>query len=145
MQVILYDDNDFPSGMAGGKIEELFPNHTMKRLDIIEKDINGPYIFTDSIPGVQLMAAVAMNLETLERIEISKFVKDGIIKWSVPKGKWKVMLFPLMKDSFHKKYLVVDYLDTTAVRHMINHTYDKYYERFSDHFGSTIKMTFLMI
>lgn len=142
MQVILYDDNDFPSGMAGGKIEELYPDHTMKRLDIIEKDINGPSIFTDSIPGVQLMAAVAMNLETLERIEISKFVKEGAIKWSVPKGKWKVMLFPLMKDSFHKKYLCVDFMDTTAVRHMINHTYKKYYERFSDYFGNTIKMTF---
>ncbi len=142
MKVIMYDDNDFPSGMAGGKMEELYPDHTMKRLDIIERELIGPAVFTDSIPGIQLMAAVAMNTESLERIEISSFVKDGVINWNVPQGNWKVMLFPLMKDSFHKKYLIVDFLDTTAVRHMINHTYEKYYERFSKYFGNTIKMTF---
>ena len=32
MEIILYDDNDFSSGMAGGKMEELYPDHTMKRL-----------------------------------------------------------------------------------------------------------------
>jgi hypothetical protein len=45
MEVILYDDNDFPTGMAGGKLGELFPEHTMKRLDKIEMEITGPAIF----------------------------------------------------------------------------------------------------
>ena len=39
MEVILYDDNDFPSGMAGGKMEELYPELCRKRLDKIESDI----------------------------------------------------------------------------------------------------------
>ena len=76
MQVILYDDNDFPSGMAGGKIGELFPEHTMKRLDKIEKEVTGPATFVDSVPEGKLLAAVAMNMETLERIEISDFVQN---------------------------------------------------------------------
>lgn len=142
MEVILYDDNDFPSGMAGGKMEELYPEHTMKRLDRLELSVTGPKVFTDSIPGIQLMAAVAINTKTKERIEISRFAKDGILRWEVPAGEWNLMLFPLMKDSFHKKYLCMDFMDTTAVRHMINETYDKYYERFGKYFGNTIKMTF---
>jgi hypothetical protein len=77
MEIILYDDNDFPSGMAGGKMEEKYPNHTMKRLDKIEQKVKGPMLFTDSIPGIQLMAAVAINQQTNERIEISSFAKDG--------------------------------------------------------------------
>jgi len=142
MEVILYDDNDFPSGMAGGKLGDLFPEHTMKRLDKIETEITGPAIFMDSIKAIKLMAAVAMNTETMERIEISNFVKDGVLKWNVPEGTWKIMLFPMVKDRWHKAYPVVDYLDTTAVRKMINLTYDKYAEKFSSYFGNTIKKTF---
>lgn len=142
MEIILYDDNDFPSGMAGGKIEEKYPNHTMKRLDIIEHELKGPLLFTDSVSGIQLMAAVATNKQSNERIEISAFVKDGIIQWQVPQGEWKIMLFPLMKDSFHKKYLCIDFMDTTAVQYMINETYEKYKERFGQYFGNTIKTTF---
>ncbi|SOE23034.1 hypothetical protein SAMN06298216_3426 [Spirosomataceae bacterium TFI 002] len=142
MEIILYDDNDFPSGMAGGKMEEKYPDHTMKRLDKIEHDMQGPTIFRDSIVGIKLMAAVAINQETNERIEISKFVSNKVIEWEVPKGNWKVLLFPLMKDSFHKKYLCMDFMDTTAVRYMINETYDKYKERFGKYFGNTIKTTF---
>ncbi|GAB3663106.1 hypothetical protein GCM10028791_38450 [Echinicola sediminis] len=142
MEIVLYDDNDFPSGMAGGKMEEKYPNHTMKRLDKIEHKVKGPVLFTDSIPGIQLMAAVATNQQTNERIEISPFVKAGVLQWQVPEGDWKIMLFPLMKDSFHKKYLCMDFMDTVAVRHMINETYEKYKDRFGQYFGNTIKTTF---
>lgn len=142
MEIILYDDNDFPSGMAGGKMEEKYPDHTMKRLDKIEHTVNGPTFFTDSVPGIQVMAAVAFNLHTKERTEISAFVTSGMLRWQVPEGDWKIMLFPLVKDSFHKKYLCVDFMDTTAVRHMINETYEKYKDRFGQYFGNTIKTTF---
>ena len=142
MEIILYDDNDFPSGMAGGKMEALYPDHTMKRLDKIEQLVAGPKHFTARVPGIQLMAAVALNSETKERVEISRHVKDGVLSWEVPKGEWNIMLFPLIKDSFHKKYLCMDFMDTVAVRHMINETYDKYYERFGKYFGNIIKMTF---
>ncbi|WP_084812353.1 glycosyl hydrolase [Flammeovirga pacifica] len=142
MEIILYDDNDFPSGMAGGKMEQLYPKHTMKRLDKIEIEIEGPLIFNQKIPGIQLMSAVAIHKETNERIDISSFEKNGRISWSVPQGQWTIMLFPLMKDDFHKKYLCMDFMDTVAVRHMINETYEKYKERFGQYFGNRIKTTF---
>lgn len=142
MEIILYDDNDFPSGMAGGKMEEKYPEHTMKRLDKIEREVTGPMLLMDTVPGVQLMAAVATQATTGTRIELSEYVEDGQLRWEVPAGKWKVMLFPLMKDSFHKKYLCMDFMDTVAVRYMINETYEKYKERFGQYFGTTIKTTF---
>jgi len=143
MEIILYDDNDFPSGMAGGKLEKQYPESTMKRLDKIEHEIAGPAIFTDTVKAVKLMAVVAMNTKSLQRIEISKFVKNDIITWQVPAGTWKIMLFPMVKDSFHKKYLCVDFMDTTAVRHLISLTYEAYAKRFGKYFGNTIKMTFM--
>jgi hypothetical protein len=142
MQVILYDDNDFPTGMAGGKLGELFPEHTMKRLDKIELEVQGPLAYSDTVPSGKLMAVVAMNTRSLERLELSDFVKDGKLNWEVPAGEWKIMFFVSVKDSWHKAYPVVDYLDTTAVRHMINLTYDKYAEEFGKYFGNIIQMTF---
>lgn len=142
MKVVLYDDNDFPSGMAGGKIGELFPQHTMKRLDKVEKIVKGPSSFKDNIPEGKLLSAVAMNQETLQRFELSDYVENGTLKWQVPKGTWRIMFFVMVKDSYHKAFPVVDYMDTTAVREMIRMTYDVYKENFESYFGNTIKMTF---
>ena len=142
MEIILYDDNDFPSGMAGGKMQEKYPNHTMKRLDRIVQIVQGPMVFTTKVPGIQLMAAVAVNQGTNQRIEISAFVKGGSLQWQVPAGEWNIQLFPLMIDEFHKKYLCMDFMDTTSVRYMIDETYEKYKERFGKYFGNTIKTTF---
>jgi len=138
----LYDDNDFPSGMAGGKLGELFPDQTMKRLDKIEKEITGPSIFSDSLPSGKILSVVAMNTLSFERIELSDLIHDGNIKWNVPKGNWKLMFFTMVKDSYHKAFPVVDYLDTTAVRHMVNLTYDVYEKNFGSYFGNIIPMTF---
>jgi hypothetical protein len=142
MQVILYDDNDFPSGMAGGKLGELYPHHTMKRLDRIEKEVKGPSVFSDSVPAGNLLSAVAMNTDNQERVEISGFAKNGVLTWDAPAGNWKIMFFTLVKDSWHKAFPVVDYLDTTAVRRMIELTYDEYEKHFASYFGNTIQMTF---
>lgn len=142
MEIILYDDNDFPSGMAGGKMEELYPEHTMKRLDKEEHTVIGPKLFSAPVNGIQLMSAVAVNQTTKESVDISSFEIDGLLEWQVPAGEWQILMFPLVKDSFHKKYLCMDFMDTTAVRHMINETYEKYYERFAKYFGNTIKVTF---
>lgn len=142
MKVILYDDNDFPSGMAGGQLGELYPEHTMKRLDKIEKVVEGPSIFQDSAPDGKILSIVAMNSSTSERIELSEFLKNGTLKWAVPKGEWKIMYFTLIKDSYHKAFPVVDYLDTVAVRAMINLTYEVYKNHFGSYFGNTINMTF---
>lgn len=142
MEVILYDDNDFPSGMAGGKLGELFPEHTMKRLDKVEKTIKGAQTFTDRLPEGQLLAVVAMNPNTLERIALNDQLNGNSITWQVPEGDWKIMYFVLVKDSYHKAFPVVDYLDTTAVRKMMSLTYDVHKEKFGSYFGNTIKKVF---
>lgn len=142
MEVILYDDNDFPSGMAGGKIEENHPEHSMKRLDKLEKTIIGPSIYEDTIPSGQLMAVVAMNMETLERIDLSDQLESDEIRWEVPSGEWKIMFFRLALYGSHKAWLVVDFMDTVGVNHVLDYTYREYAKRYQQHFGDRIKIAF---
>lgn len=151
MKTIFYDDVDFPSGVAGGRLKEQFPQSTMKRLDKVEWQVKGPAKFAEksSIPfgdkvlfgqpeGV-LQAAVAMNVETKERVNIRKFVdQEGNVAWDVPEGEWKIMLFLCVSDPRG----LVDYMSPTAVKDFFSLTYDRFYEQFKDHFGTTIKAIF---
>ena len=151
MKVIFYDDVDFPSGTAGGRLQEQFPDSMLKRLDKYEWTVKGPAKFEEKSPvafaekalfgnpaGV-LQAAVAMNTATFERVNIrDKVAADGAISWDVPEGEWKVFLFVCVAD----KRGLVDYMSPSAVKNFFSLTYDKFYELFPDHFGTTIKASF---
>lgn len=150
MKVIFYDDVDFPSGSAGGEMEKLFPADTLKRLDKYEWTAAGPSEFREIIPiplveqalfgkpGGVLQAAVAMNMQTFERINLSEHIFENEICWDVPPGAWKIFLYVCVADP----HGLVDYMSPEAVRHFFSLTYDKIYERYPNHFGTTIPMVF---
>ncbi len=138
MKVIFYDDIGFPSGTAGGQLQKLHPEHLVCRLDMLAEDVTGPRAWFQTLPRGTHMAAVAMHVDTLERREMP-VSKDGKeITWQVPAGTWKLMIFTCVPDGSP----FVDYLSPEAVDAFFTLTYEQYYERFADHFGSTIKMTF---
>ena len=151
MKVIFYDDVDYPSGSAGGQLKELFPDSTLKRLRMAQWTVEGPTTFVQRSqvelsdkalygnPAGVLQAAVAMNLETFERINIRDCVdSDGLVTWNAPAGKWKVFLFVCVADNRG----LVDYMSPDAVRNFFSLTYDRIYNLFPDHFGTTIKASF---
>ena len=138
-EVILYDDVDFPSGVSGGRMKKEYPQYTQKRLSKKDKDITGPKKIREQVPTKDLfMGTVAMNMETLERIDLTDFVKDGLLEWDVPQGPWKIM-------SFYLEYNVdsrLDYMDEEAVDRFISITYEQYAKRFNNFFGNTVRRTF---
>lgn len=153
MPIIFYDDVDYPSGTAGGEMKEKFPDSTMKRLDKVEWDVVGPAKFQEksTIPFAEkaiygapegvFQACVAMNMETLERVNLRDCVSDdGVVTWDVPEGKWKVMLFMCLADP--RPVPFVDYMSKEAVKNFFSLTYDKIYNLFPEHFGTTIKASF---
>lgn len=142
MEVILYDDIDFPSGMAGGKLEKNFPDLTAKRLDMEQRLVAEGEVILEAPPAGRLLAVVAMDTVTLERLDLRPRFSAGQLNWVVPPGNWRLMYFVLRQESSHKKYLIMDFMDTVAVRKFINLTYDEYYTRFSEYFGNTIKFSF---
>ncbi|NQV34779.1 MAG: hypothetical protein HQ515_18950, partial [Phycisphaeraceae bacterium] len=145
MTMCIYDEYGFPSGSAGAingdgipRFANRFPDHTVKRLDKHEQDMTGPGLYAAEIPAGRLMSIVAMDMETMKRVDLTGRVKDGKVTWSVPKGTWKVMIFVCVKDGDPN----VDYLDPEGVEHFVQMTHQQYYNRFKEHFGSTIDGTF---
>jgi hypothetical protein len=140
--VILYDDIDFPSGTAGGKLEKIFPNDVRKTIDKYEVIRKGPSTYKAPVPGGKMMAAVAMNVKTLERINLSEFIDANVLTWNVPKGEWRIMFFNLVTATHYEPHFAVDFLDTAAIGRYMTLTYDEYSKRLSNYFGNTIQKVF---
>jgi hypothetical protein len=79
-----------------------------------------------------------MNTHTLERVELSDTVRNGVLDWAAPAGDWKLMAFVCVKDGDP----ICDYLDPEAADRFIEITHEAYYARFKEHFGTTIDSTF---
>ena len=149
-KIVFYDDVDFPSGSAGGKMQALFPDYRAKRLDMESWTQTGPtdnarFAFSRKLNqnwnDGYIQAAVAMNVKTWERIDLTSasnaIVSDDAIVWSVPDGEWKIMVFYCLCDN--RK---VDNMDPEAMKKFLTLTYDQFYKRFAKHFGTTIPVCF---
>ena len=90
------------------------------------------------IPEGKLMGAVAMEINSKLRVDITGSITDGMLKWNVPPGKWKIMFFNCVIDGNP----LADYLNPEAVSHFTKMVHDVYYEHFKDYFGTVIYGTF---
>jgi len=143
-KAVFYDEVRFPSGMA---------NHTTpkslyrKRLDKSEEAVTGPRAYAKAMPerGV-LMAVVALNTKTLQRIDLTPRVQNGLLSWRVPAGEWRVMIFNCITMSAEGGSVdysgVVDYLDPDAVKWFLDTVYEPHSRQVGEYFGNTLNMTF---
>ena len=137
LKVIFYDDINFPTGTAGGRLARQYPDSTLKNLRKVEKEVAGPQAVELKAPRGALMAAVAMEVQTKQRVDLAGFIQEGTLRWDAPAGTWKVMFFVCVPETEF-----VDYLDPEAVKRWMSLTYDQFARRFGRHFGTTIVQSF---
>ncbi len=140
---ILYDELQFPTGMAGGLFAAKYPQHVEKSLEAVEQDVTGPTSVDLTWPAANstYLGVTLLNLDTLETRDISTEAtpREGGVKAPVPAGRWKAMAFYL--DGSLRRG-VCDYLSATAIDELIGVMYDRYYEKLAPYFGGTIKAVF---
>ncbi len=141
MKICLYDEFYFPSGTAGGNLVKRYPGAVSKRLDLTELEVRGGDSFSHPLPEGTFLGAVAMEVNSLDRIDITGWSRDGYLQGELPPGTWKLMMFTLLRDTSTGRNHV-DYLDPEAVGRFIELTYEKFYHAFPGHFGSTIDFAF---
>lgn len=145
LKLCIYDEYGFPSGTAGdingdgfGRFKHKYPGYTNKRLDKTEYIPLAGKPFNIRIPENSVMAVVAMDTVTFERIDLSGYVEKGDLSWNVPLGSWKIMVF----NCVNAGNSIIDYLDPQAADCYIGMTHDEYYKRFSGYFGKVAVGTF---
>jgi hypothetical protein len=74
--------------------------------------------------------------------DVSSSLANGRLLWNAPAGSWRVMLFYLHPTQGRDGGLV-DLLNPAAVRKYLDLSYEEYYRRFGEHFGSTMDSTYV--
>ncbi len=146
LNVVWYDDIDFPSGSAGKRMKAIFPNDLRKILSKLDTNIAKNRTLTLEIPKGTLLAVVAMNKETKERVDLTPSVslQDDKIRWKAPTDNWKLMVFTCApKESNASNDIVVDYLDPDAIDKYFTLNHAEFDKRFKPYFGTTIKQIYI--
>ena len=138
LQVILYDDRDFPSGIAGNKIEQA-PEHVSKALTKTEKAVFGPALYEEVLSPEGYLCSAAMNTATRETFDLAPYIQNGCLCWNVPEGEFLVMHFSLAAGGHTA---VVDYLNPASCQVFLDLALTPYWNRFKTYFGDPIIMTF---
>jgi hypothetical protein len=145
MQVVLYDEWTYPTGIVDGQFYAKYPQYTAKSLEMAERNVAGPARVEVPVPGNLYAGAVMMNRDTFELVDISSRRASGQpLVAEVPKGNWKVMAFYL-NDAIRpasQKGGFADYLDSKAMDAFVSLSYQKMYDHLGDFFGKEIKFTF---
>jgi len=164
MKIWLQDESDYPSGFAGGKIRELYPQLGMQGIvaDIRVHVVPGQALTLPLPPDTLGIFATKTSPDgTLQGVVPIPAPSNGQLQWIVPREgstpneprlSWEVVFVRHIyissptrnfnredgtraKDSL---YSLIDYLDANATRAFLKITHQTYFDALSPEFGKTI-------
>lgn len=167
LKVILYDEYNWPSGQAGGRVmkgglvgtRQVPPNpeYIAKHLAMVEVPVGAANHRESSwkVPAGKLVGVIAAQAEKDSLVRstfrnLTSQVSEGSLKWQVPEGNWRLMFF-MQRDSPPSEGpgttgevspCCPDLMNAAAMDKFIAVTHGEYYRRFPEYFGSTIIATF---
>ena len=166
MEVWIFDDSSYPSGVGAGKIKELYPEYVKTYLAEHHIDVVGPrknatipvgaWIEASEAEGVHNLSGngseelicvllakrkngtESLDVDTIE--DVTDRIHDGKIEINIPEGSWRIFIVTKTNsggEEWTKDY--VDPLNQKAVAKYIDIIYEEHYKRYSEEFGKTIK------
>lgn len=144
MEVWLYDENGFPSGIGDLKVSRV-PEYRSRFIDLTEADAaSEAEIELHLPPGDVLMAYAYPRSEPGgERIDLASSISGGVLKWRAPRGEWSMAIYSkrVLEDP-NDVVFGVDYLNPEAMRYFLDLTLEPYTRAVGERFGRTIKGIF---
>jgi hypothetical protein len=97
MELWLYDEKGYPSGMAGEYVLAEHPEWEAEGLFFKDTVVNGPaQLKTGLLPGeTWIVSAFPMKGDALlfgEGRDLLPYVNNGRLDWMIPPGKWKIAM-----------------------------------------------------
>ncbi len=141
MQIIYYDDLDFPTGRAGGEMAKVFPDSTALMLRrYIYECMEGQKVSRKlrEEEGLKLMALVAVEVDRCTTIDLRPFIRDGKLEWTVPDGNWNVQEYVCVRTN--NGY--ANFMNYDACMDYISLTYKRFADRYQDYIGDVVRITF---
>jgi len=165
MKVWILDDKHFPTGYAAGAVENAPAELCHQYLDHNSVAVCGPKpntrldvaswakpqplppwfppqsapkrVFNDDHLFRVLAVPVLAGDLYGEAIDLTDKANDGILKWDVPKGYWKIEIIYLTRDA-NGRNDYINFLDKDSCRLLIDTVYEAHYEKYQNLFGNVI-------
>jgi len=161
MKAWIYDEENWPSGYAGGVVIEGQPDFRAKNLKLTAEKVRGQTQVELAIPDGELVSACAYKLQGCENSnlleseeslfvvdvntyhDVSDRVSDGKLSLNLLEcaGDWLVCFFTLHYTDWWAAYsndAYVDLLDEKVVQKFIETTHVEYEKRVGEYFGDTV-------
>lgn len=148
LKVWIYDDANWPSGVAGGKVMAHSPSHQSQFMELLLEEPAPGEVVRDSErdkSGREVLIAARFDKTTATSEEprlVETYSVSPGAKWSAPspadgRGYWKLCRFRVVRDPYYS-----DVLNPKVVDYFKNITYEEYYRRYGAEFGSQIVAVF---
>jgi hypothetical protein len=160
MKVWLADEGSYPSGFAGGKISQEYPQLTMQgivadtRIGVAPGQTISLPVLPDTLGALTLtQARAAANTPAPPAVAEVLSLGAGRIQWTAPPdGRSEVLLVRHLFRSSPTRYInradgtyskdslysLIDYLNPDATRAFLKTTHEVYKELFGQEFGKTV-------
>ena len=142
MRLWIYDENNWPSGYAGGRVIEDDPDFAAKCLSVekiypvMDKDVAVP-----EVEGKEIEAVVAVY-HNEKFYDITDRVRGTVKPWRPESLYWEVFVFRMEKCGHRPMYSeqpYIDLLNPRAAASFIKHTHAEYRRRLPEYWGGVIK------
>ena len=143
LEVWLYDENGFPSGIGNLKVSRI-PEYRPKFIDLTERVVNAGELAQIALPIGSVALAYAQRLDGIsERLPLQDAIEANRLDWQAPAGKWRVSVYSkcTLEDENSAIY-GVDYLSPDAMRFFFDYTLSPYEKAIGEHFGGAVKGIF---
>lgn len=165
MKIWILDDAHFPTGQANGIIPEKYPKAARKyammqhtdcvgpvpsaSLDVclmmtkqftwmdFGKKIEKPLIDRQELLSVTAYPVVEGDILADNMVDLTPFVKDGMLHWDIPAGVWRICVSFTTYD-FGARNEYINYIDRESVKALLEAIYEPHYQKYSSEFGKTI-------
>jgi len=144
MEVWLYDENGFPSGIGDLKIGRV-PEYRAKFIDVTEGETAGGETLQMDLPAGDLLMAYAYPCGNPggPRIDLMGSVSRDRLSWNPPDGEWSTVVYSKCRlEDPNDVIFGVDYLNPEAMRAFFDLALEPYDRAVGEHFGKTIKGVF---
>ena len=148
MKVWILDDKRFPTGFANGLVESKYPDLAQRTLVERHVDVMGPAPGTATVAPRTPEGDVLIGVRAYRRapgggqrlcgvpIDLSGCVRDGLLRWDVPPGCWRVFWFWRSRRGILGGR--IDPLSRQSCAVLLEAVYEPHYAHYGDLFGSVI-------
>ena len=142
LTALIYDEDNWPSGYAGGKIVEA--NESFAALCLsVEKiyPVIGQYITVKDVPNTEIECVVAVHSDDYF-LDITDYENKKCKPWKSETLLWEVYVFRKEKCGHrpaYSPYPYVDLLNPNATKAFVKCTHKEYKKRFPDKWGGVIR------